>query len=151
MAPYTSWEEFRSEAMLLWEKFVSNYCPIEVTKCAVRFINKVSIPQVSIEMRDYFHLYPQIPDGISQEVNGMLLQLQLPQADIEAIAIVNLALAQPDLPNHMTVVLDIDIFAEQLNLSSASPTIWTALEKVRARKNDLFESFITDETRKLIS
>jgi len=151
MAPYSSWGEFRAEAKPLWDKFVSNYCPIEVTRCSVRFINKISIPHPSIELHDYFHLYPKIPKGISQDVNGMLLQLQMPQSDISSTAVINLALAQPELPNHMTVVLDIDLVAEQPNLAPSSADIWATLDKARNRKNELFESFITDETRKLIA
>jgi uncharacterized protein (TIGR04255 family) len=151
MAPYSSWGNFRAEAKSLWEKFVASYCDIEVTGCSVRFVNKVVIPHPSIELSDYFHLYPKIPEGIPQDVNGMLLQLQMPQADIGAVAVINLALAQPELPNHMTVVLDIDLVVGQADaIPSGSPDIWTALDRARNRKNDLFESFITDETRKLI-
>jgi uncharacterized protein (TIGR04255 family) len=151
MPPYSSWGQFRAEAKSLWELFTQNYGSLTVTRCAVRFINKISIPKSTIELRDYFNLYPQLPEGISQDVAGMLLQLQMPQSDLGATAVINLALAQPELPEHMTVVLDIDLLADQPGLAADSPNVWAALDQARTRKNDLFESFITDETRKIIS
>lgn len=151
LAPYSSWGQFRAEVKSLWEAFVLNYCEVTVTRCSLRFINKITIPHPSVEMSDYFHLYPQVPKGIPQDISGMLLQLQMPQDDIASTAVVNLALAQPELPDHLTVVLDIELMAERLELKANSDEIWNTLDLARNRKNELFESFITDETRKLIS
>ena len=150
MAPYTSWENFKAEILELWQLFTDNYPALAVTKVSTRFINRISIPQVSIELYDYFHLYPKIPEGIPQDVTGMLLQLQMPQKDIgNATAVINLGLAEPTLPNHLAVILDIDLFTEVPGLPSNSSALWEQLDKSRQRKNELFEAFITDETRKL--
>jgi len=150
MAPYSSWESFKDEVVELWNLFIENYPALTVTKVSTRFINRISIPKESIELHDYFHLYPKIPEGIPQDVTGMLLQLQMAQKDIgDATAVINLALAEPNLPNHLAVILDIDLFTEVPALPSNSSALWQQLDKSRQRKNELFEAFITDETRKL--
>lgn len=151
MPPYSSWGQFRAEAKFLWEKFLTSYSEVTITRCSVRFINKIAIPHQSIEMQDYFHLYPKIPESISQNVSGMLLQLQMPQNDINATAVINLALAQPESPDHMTIVLDIDIVTDLSHTAVESEDIWSTFDRARTKKNELFESFITDETRKIIS
>jgi uncharacterized protein (TIGR04255 family) len=152
MAPYTSWEGFKNEAIELWKLFTENYPALTVTRVSTRYINRIAIPNESIELHDYFHLYPKIPEGIPQDVTGMLLQVQMPQNDLgNAKAVVNLALAEAEqsLPGHLVVILDIDLVTEVSALPSGSDAPWEQLDKSRQRKNELFEAFITDETRKL--
>lgn len=150
LAPYTSWEVLRDEAKVLWDDLALNYEPFVVTRCALRFINRIVIPKASIELSDYFNLYPQIPKGIPQDISGMLLQLQMPQTDLDAsVAVVNLALAESDKPTNTSVVLDIDLFSPLVDVEPTSEKLWETLELYRNRKNDLFETFITDRTREL--
>lgn len=152
MPPYTQWNTFGGEAKKLWAEFVDTCEPEAVIRCAVRFINRINIPKEIIELSDYFNLYPNIPRGIPQDVNGMFLQLQMPQTDLmpEAVAVINLALTEPEVPGHATVLLDFDLF-RIAELDPRSDDIWVALDQFRLRKNQLFEACITDETRRLIS
>lgn len=152
LPPYESWAPFINEMKLLWEKFVERYVAVSVTRVSVRFINKIEIPKVSIEMEDYFNIYPTIPKGIHQDFTGMLLQVQMPQPDLgNSTAVVNLALATPDDPKNIAIALDIDLFTEMQSVDSRSPAIWETLDNSRNRKNELFEAFITDNTRRLFS
>jgi len=152
MAPYSKWEEFVLEAQSYWAKFVEVCSPEAATRSAVRFINKINVPGQSIELRDFFHLYPQIPEGIPQDVNGMLLQLQMPQQDLgrEVMAVINMGLGEPDRPNHIAVMLDFDIFAVS-EIEPKSDQLWVRLEQFRTRKNQLFEACINDKVRELIA
>lgn len=152
MPPYSEWEAFEHEARELWNVFLEVCEPVAVNRSAVRFINRVNIPQPVIELSDYFHLYPNIPGGVQQQVSGMFMQLQMPQMDLAppAMAIVNLALAEPALPGYVSVLLDFDVF----RVAEADPTseaVWQDIGQFRLRKNQLFEACITDKTRELIS
>ena len=125
--------------------------PLAVSRCAVRFINRINIPLDSIEISDYFNLYPSIPKDISQRVNGMFMQLQVPQTDLEpeAMAVINLAITEPEQPSQVSVLLDFDIYRIE-DMDPRSDNVWAALNQFRLRKNSLFEACITNNTRGLI-
>jgi len=153
LPPYTSWETFRDEVGPLWEAFLGTCSPAEITRVAVRFINRIVIPKVPFEMFDYLNLYPQLPKGVPQDdVTGFFMQLQMPQSDIapETLAVINVALEGPSTPGTGTILLDFDVF-RQAKYPADSDAAWVFLEELRKRKNELFEACITDETRKLIS
>lgn len=150
MAPYTEWATFRAEAYPLWEKYRSAVRDAKLARCALRYINRVDIPGTKIESYDYFTLYPKIPDQLpQQDVMGMAMNLQMPQLDIECMAVINQALAAPVKPGHISVILDIDIFRLGIETWQDSE-VWAFLDKLRNRKNEIFEACITDRTRELI-
>lgn len=150
LAPYTEWAIFRAEAYPLWEKYRSAVSDAKLARCALRYINRVDIPETKIELYDYFTLYPKIPEQLpQQDVMGMAMNLQMPQLDIECMAVINQALAAPAKPGHISVILDIDIFRLGIETWQDSD-VWAFLDKLRDRKNEIFEACITDRTRELI-
>jgi len=150
MPPYTEWKVLREEAYQAWRIFVTVCKPKTAMRCALRFVNRVEIPKPSIELHDYFHLYPTIPEGVPQDVNGMFMQLQMPQPDLECVAIINQAVVDPTTPGTMSVLLDFDLFQVR-DYAPDDESIWHLLDKLRVRKNELFEACITNETRSLIN
>lgn len=150
MAPYTHWAAFRDEAKDLWSLFVRKFGPSKVTRVAVRYINRIVIPAMTADPKDYFRLYPNVPDGVPQTITGCFMQLVLPQTDISqlASAVVNFALEPSAAPGKLSFLLDFDVYST-CQLSPDTDEIWETLERLRARKNDLFEASITDATREL--
>jgi uncharacterized protein (TIGR04255 family) len=151
MAPYTEWDTFRTEALPLWRQYRTARRDAKPTRCALRYINRVDIPGSKIEPQDYFGLYPNVPKSLpQQDVIGMDLTLQMPQADLDCVANITQAMVtEPVKPGHISFILDIDVF--RLGIESWSDDdVWGFLEKLRARKNEIFEACITDRTRELI-
>jgi uncharacterized protein (TIGR04255 family) len=124
--------------------------PEAVTRIALRYINRIYIPQTVYELSDYFRLYPQIPEKIPQDINGFFMQFQMPQKDLaaNALAVINLASAQMREDGAQSVALDIDLFTA-CELEPSSEEIFSLLEIIRTRKNELFEACITDKSREL--
>ncbi len=77
------------------------------------------------------------------------MQLQIPQQDLNCMLIINEALAPQTNPEIITIILDLDLFRQQV-WDSSDEDIWLFLEKLRHRKNEVFEASITDRTRELI-
>lgn len=150
MAPYTEWATFRAEAQPLWQQYRGALPDAKLVRCALRYINRVDIPETKIEVYDYFTLYPKIPEQLpQQDVMGMALSLQMPQPDLECVAVINQALVEPVKPGHISIVLDIDVF--RLGIETWQDLeVWAFLDKLRDRKNEIFEACITDRTRELI-
>jgi uncharacterized protein (TIGR04255 family) len=150
MAPYTEWGSFRTEARPLWQRYKAACPDAKLARCGIRYINRVDIPGTTIEVHDYFALYPKIPDKLpQQDVVGMTLALQMPQPDLECMANINQIQVEPAKPGHLSFVLDIDIFRMGIE-SWEDSQLWTFLDKLRARKNEIFEACITERTRELI-
>lgn len=151
LAPYESWEVFSGDAKKLWEIYKEVCKPTRVTRAAVRYINQINIPvNQLIELKDYLRTVPEVSPNLSQNaLQSFFMQLQIPQRDLDCMLIINEAIAQPANPDFVTIVFDLDLFRQEV-WDSNSEEIWRFLEKLRDRKNEVFEASITDKTRELI-
>jgi len=150
LAPYSQWSQFRGEAKPLWDKYKTVYSDAKLARCALRYINRIDIPGTKMELEDYFRLYPKIPETLPhRDIVAMGMNIQIPQEDLQCMAVVIQGLIEPARPGVFSVVLDIDIF--RLGIQSWQDTeLWEFLDKLRDRKNQIFEGCITDRTRELI-
>ena len=150
MAPYTDWPTFRAEAEPLWAKY-RTICPqSKLVRCALRYINRIDIPGKTIEVFDYFDLYAHIPNRLpSQDVIGGALSVQMPQPDLECVANISQVMSEPVKPDHISFILDVDVFRLGIEAWHDADG-WGYLDKLRDRKNQIFEACITDRTRELI-
>lgn len=149
LRPYSNWDLFHGEAMQRWKDYSRICKPIKVTRIAARYINRFDLPKSPIDLKDYFNIRPETPDEIS--IRGFFMQLQLPQNDIGAVAILNQTITPPAGRDVTSVILDIDIFGEQEWGVENESEVTSYLGKLRECKNNLFEMAITDKTRELIS
>jgi uncharacterized protein (TIGR04255 family) len=150
LAPYSEWGTFVGEMRPLWERYVDVLGPDAVTRLAVRFINQIPVPQDS-DLDVYLHLSPRLLPIGGERVEGYFMQLVLPQTDlgVEWKAIINTGLGARSTPELMHILLDLDVFCEK-TIPASSGDVWTILEQLRSRKNELFEAAITDAVRSRI-
>lgn len=151
LAPYPSWEEVRTEARALWEIYKEVCSPICVTRVATRYVNQINVPADDlIELKDYLQTAPEISVQLPQKaLQTFFMQLQIPQQDLNCLLVINEAIAPQTNPNFITIILDLDLFREQI-WDKDDEDIWRFLEQLHDRKNDVFEASITDRTRELI-
>lgn len=150
MAPYTRWDTFCDETKGLWGQFVGRFRPTTVTRAAVRYINRIVIRSPSADIKEYFRLYPCVPEDIPQTITGSYMQIVMPQPDIgeSASAVVNFALEPKSEPGTLSFLLDFDVFST-CRLGPESDEVWDTLSRLRTKKNELFEASITDPAREL--
>ena len=146
---YTNWESFRTEAEKVWKIYQKHFTPCNLTRIGLRYINRVDIDLETVELEDYFNLYPQVPKGIPQLVSHMTMQVQMPQDDLNAMAVINQTTVDPAIEKGFSLILDIDLIAPT-KMDGSDDDVWRHLDKLRCRKNKLFEEIITDKTRELI-
>lgn len=147
LPPYTRWEPFSAEAESVWHEFVEHCSPVRVTRLATRYINRVRVPLGLISLRDYVSLFPESPEGLGA-MRGFMIQVRV---DDEASGLPpihgNVTLvSEAAAPDHNPFVLDIDVFSD-VNLPVDDPSVWGLLNRIRDRKNFIFESVITDRLR----
>ncbi len=155
LAPYESWERFLGEATSCWKEYCSACHPTEVTRVAVRYINKLNLPgedkDDSVELNHYLKTVPEIGSGFPQLMTNFFMQIQCPQEDISSMLVITEALF-PNGPQGMSsILLDLDLSRESIWTIEEQERIWQALEVLRTRKNEVFEASITDAARRLFS
>lgn len=157
LTPYSTWEELRSEALPFWNEFLEICQPTAVTRIAVRFINRLhlpqSLPEKSVQLEDFLTFSPNVPDEF-EVVTGFMSQVQLPlRGELSGqrpLALVTVASQPPSIPETELTVLDIDVF-ETVNWPPNDPLIWEELEKMRGIKNRIFEAALTDRMKETFS
>ncbi len=157
LAPYERWETFRDEARRLWDLYKSVAKSASITRVAVRYINRVDIPTAdvpTIKVEDYFRIYPEIPaDWPYENMDRFFMQLHIPQEDLRCMLVVNQATALPPELETTSILLDFDLFREEYEepwRADDDAAVWDFLERLHDRKNEYFESSITEKTRGLI-
>jgi uncharacterized protein (TIGR04255 family) len=151
LPPYSNWVSFRDEAKPLWSRYLAASNIAQISRLAVRVINKIQLPTSVTGLSRYSHLLPQVPRGIPGGPQAFFSQIQLGgEAWAEgARVVVNAgAVSQPD--DKVELLLDFDIFVEATK-ESDSPEIWAVLDRLNVAKDDLFEACVTDATRELIA
>jgi uncharacterized protein (TIGR04255 family) len=158
LPPYTEWPVFRDEARALWAVYRDACRPTHIVRVAVRYINRIDIPlkQASAEgmlrLDDYFGTYPHLADGLTHNaMAGFIMQIPVVQPDIESVVLVKQAVVPPPRPGFLSVVLDLDLFRDVRWDPKDEDALWAFMEKLRIRKNEIFEASITDKTRELFN
>ena len=112
LAPYETWELFSSEGRLLWKRYRDIARPEAITKVALRYVNRLDLPLPFKDFKEYILTVPEVAPELPQELSGFFMQLQIPQADLEAVAVLNVAMTPPIAANVCSVALDIDVFRD---------------------------------------
>jgi uncharacterized protein (TIGR04255 family) len=150
LAPYDRWESFRDEGRRLWEIYRTVAQPEAITRIGVRYINRLDLPLQNLDFKHYLRTVPEVSPDLPQGLSGYFMQLQIPLEDLKATLVINQTLAPQPGPNMVSVLLDLDLFRD-VEVPQEEEAIWRYLEKLKVRKNVVFEACITDQTRELIT
>lgn len=151
LQPYSSWDEVRPEAEAVWARYAQTFPIQRILSLGVRYINRLDLPLPVENLKDWVLTGPDIAPGISQEIAGFTMELQLPQRDLgRTLATVRQAVVVPARKGVVSIALDIDL-RRQLDATPAdSASLWTLIRDLHDRENVIFESSVTDRLRALI-
>ncbi len=154
LAPYQSWEPFRTEARRLWTATHPIFGTAELTRVAVRYINRLELPLPMSDFKDYLRTVPEVSSDLPQGLTNFFLQAQIPLDEAGVMATINQTILPPLSPEAalttVAVLLDIDVFMAA-GPSESDDHLWETFELLRERKDKVFEACITDRTRELIN
>lgn len=150
LAPYPGWEKFYARFHHDFELFTAQFGRKSFTRAGMRYINRLDIPLGAPDMRHFINVYPQLPkfDRSSPRTFALTSTFVLEEEGLGVT--LQSATVESPVPKHVSVVIDIDVFAED-DLPMRYDMWEGKLKKMRDVKNYIFESSITDETRKLFS
>jgi uncharacterized protein (TIGR04255 family) len=147
LRPYEGWEQFSrrvADGLSAYEELVG---PREVVRVGVRYINRIVIPHVSVELKDYFSLTLNTPDSFPPEMTGFMVQSTQQYDDGSTLQVRHAPVNGPE--GSCAFVMDLDV---AWNIKSQPVPISAALpiaELLHSREGDAFEAVITDKTRAL--
>lgn len=148
LAPYERWSTFQAEARRLWTQYRAVVSPTRIARLAVRYINRIDIPLPLRDFKEYLRTVPDVSADLPQGLTGYFMRLAIPQDDIKCLCLLNEAIIDPAGPNVVSVVLDVDVF-RTADLPMNEDDVWSFIDILRDRKNQIFEACITDKAREL--
>jgi uncharacterized protein (TIGR04255 family) len=141
--PYHDGDTFAEQAADLWRRYVRIARPIEVTRLAVRNVNRIDVLP-GVDLQRYLLTAPQISRGLPQLMAGFFLQIVLPDVS-GAVAIVNETFGNWE-PGSRTIPVILDIDASRtIQLEPNGAEIWEIIAQLRKLKNRIFFKSLTTE------
>jgi uncharacterized protein (TIGR04255 family) len=151
-APYTDWDTLCGEAREHWKSLTKIVKRGDLNQVSARYINRIDIPVDTndhVDLRKYFNIGLSLPPY----AQAMALQMfhvncSLLHASGQYKYTLNIASTPSPLIDYMSFTIDIDIATIGV-VPQNEEKMWELIGSLRQHKNDLFESCITPETRKL--
>jgi uncharacterized protein (TIGR04255 family) len=150
LAPYDCWQALYDETRKLWELYSSIFVPSAIDSVTVRYINQFDIPLPFQDFKDYLKTFPEVAPEIDTGLNSYFMQLQMFQEDIQGMLTLNQGVLPAQNADFLPILLDINLFC-QVAFAETADSIWGTLNKLRDRKNKIFEACITERLRELLS
>lgn len=149
LAPYPGWEEFIGRFSRDWFIWKQSRGYRKISRIGVRFINRIDIEIVDgiIDESQYLNVFPRLPD-VFGTVIGYGIQVRLPAAEIGCNVTINSGAVPSPLLGHGSFLLDIDVAIES-NVPQNDSDVFGLIDRIRVRKNEVFEACITDKAREL--
>lgn len=145
LAPYCGWASFSSRFAEDWaivEKIIGWR---KLKRVGVRFINRIDIPGEISDLRRWVSVEPALPAQFPPP-SSFNMRTVIPVDSAQANLLVGTA--SSPLPRHSAILLDIDIYTVSGIGDNIDERI-KMLEYFHDKKNWIFESCITDDTRRL--
>jgi uncharacterized protein (TIGR04255 family) len=150
LEPYTTWDEIFAEASRLYRLFSVASNTDEVTRIAVRYINRMPFPEAEVgDFSPFLTTPPRCPGEGTVLLTGFLHQIQVtdPITDISA-TITQTVQPEGARLGHVGVILDLDVY--QTGTFSPEPeTILKRFGALRTAKNRYFFGGITEKAATL--
>lgn len=151
LSPYTSWEEIFPQAAEMFNAYLAIAEPEQVTRIAVRNINRLLFPRSRFDESPGAYLVspPNFPRDLSSKPTHWMTRIMLKQpSGLEAI--VTQVTEDKSVNNFQPVILDIDVFkADAFPLDPNS--VLQSLGPLREWKNALFFEALTEEALTLFT
>jgi uncharacterized protein (TIGR04255 family) len=148
LRPYENWNSFRDEARLLWELYSKIAMPSRVEKIALRYINRIEIPLPFVDFNEYILINIQIPSTLPQGLSHFFMRLELPNEEIQAIAVITSTMQKTTESQKLPLIFDIDVQKNNIYTGEMSE-MWKDFDLLRGFKNEIFFNSITEKAKEL--
>lgn len=149
LAPYPGWNQFEQRIRRDWDTWRSCVGFREINRIGVRYINRLDLPfkDEVVHHEDYVTVYPALPK-LFNSISKHSVNVSLNLADIQSTLNLTSAVVPSPLPNHLSIVVDLDI-VKNCKEPPNDEELFLFINQARTKKNEIFEACITDKSREL--
>ncbi len=144
LKPYTQWDSVFSEAERLWHIYRSACQPEEISRIAVRYINRIPLPLPVNDFGVYFTAPPVVPAGLPPLISALLYRVVLNDPASGIVTNFTQVLEPPD-DGRLPFILDIDAYIAR-SMDPAAPDLRSDFAALREMKNRVFFATLTKTT-----
>jgi uncharacterized protein (TIGR04255 family) len=152
LPPYTQWDTVFAEGSRLWKIYWDILKPTDVSRIAVRNINRLLLPldEFSATPGKYLTTPPTVPPKLKGGLNQFLMRFVGHEPDTHTdVVITQAADTKNDTPGFYALILDIDVFTTH-SLTQDRDALLSRFAVLREVKNRLFFAALTETAVDLI-
>ncbi|WP_282179052.1 TIGR04255 family protein [Maribacter stanieri] len=144
---YEGWENFITNAIEFWDDFSTSFDIKELNGVSLRYVNKIKLPLDIRDITKYFTTYLKDDKNTFSIGN---FQFRFSSFDKENNFRINIShLLDTPVEEFVPYIFDIDVLHNNKVENTKEITLGL-FEKIRTKKNQIFNDGITVETKKLI-
>ena len=144
---YENLDELIEIFLSFWKKFSSGFNLNELTRVSLRHVNKFKLPTDLKSLNQYFTTYLH-DDKNTHSISN--LQFRFTERDKENDLLLHIGHSLENaIANHVPYIFDIDTICMG-NIKNNEKEILKIFKKIRIKKNEVFNSGITDKAKRLI-
>lgn len=142
----SGWDEFRPRIVEALSSYWDVAEPSGVKRIGLRYINKVVIPESSVEVARYLKAAPPSVDGLPEQLGGFVGRVEYIYPDDVRLVVSHATVEAPE--GQVAFLMDIDLIWQSDEAVDKDVAL-TFADDLRARERDVFEALITDDARSL--
>jgi len=148
LKPYSSWENFKPKIERSFKALLKIIHVKELQRIGLRYINKIEIPEKTVNLETYFDFRPFLGSNLPQDIVNFMVGCMLSFNNGRDLCKVELRSAVPDNPESSAFILDLDYFLSQPKTIIADDALnW--IENAHGEIEKVFEGCIKDSLRKI--
>jgi uncharacterized protein (TIGR04255 family) len=148
LSPYLGYDKLKQSFSEVLKIYAETFSPKRLVQLSMRFVNQIVIPYEKFSINDYLGLTPMIPEGMTDSLRGLFVQVQIAPQIKNHILQTTLRSA-PTMPEGNSVFfLDIfDAFVENSEFNENS--ILNAMDDAHTNIEHVFEKIIQEKLREV--
>lgn len=148
-APYSSWDAWLP---IIRQAFTAYTDVIEtpfIERLSLRYLNRLLIPELSFDPKEYVTFYPSLGAGMPQEFSQFIVGIQVPYQDVDDSLKIELSSAASPDATKSALHLDLQYSFFQEGDMAFDHDISSWLSVAHQRIEDSFEACVTEKMRSL--
>ncbi len=148
LAPYPHFEEWEPAIYGALRTYSELSRPARISRIGVRYINRVVIPRAPVRLKDFFTVYPNLPQSLGDVHGPFMVRVEVPKLDHKVL--ITFGTAPAPSPSEVVQAFALD-FYDIIQFESAIDDNIVKIQVEQAHENIVvaFEDSITDQLRSL--
>lgn len=151
LSPYSGWPDLTSRLRDALAPIIETSGFRPLSRVGIRYINRLDVPmsEDSVPLEDFVNIGTAMPSQYLDRIGVWASRTELNTDEPDCVVILNAGSIVSPVEDHGSILLDIDV-VKKAAAPETEEGLWKFLSRAREIKNEIFESIITDNTRKLI-